>query len=224
MIENYFGFIYLTYCKITGKVYIGQHTSSTPDYRYFGGGFLLKQKIKQYGKCNFERHIIEYCYSKEELNIKEQYWIQYFQSNNPEIGYNLDIGGGFSKPNKKPIFNRDCPIKNKICIQKDGLRKYIKIEDFNQYNIDGWILGNKKQKEHIINQAESNKKYYKIKLNNTEIVLKGREDVISYLKENYNVDLKITQFKIILRHDGPFYFKTNKYKTIDSISIERMWF
>jgi hypothetical protein len=49
--------------------------------------------LKKYGKDNFACEIVEKCDTLDELNERESYWIEYFQSRNPEIGYNLAKGG-----------------------------------------------------------------------------------------------------------------------------------
>lgn len=60
---------------------------------YFGSGRMLKSAIKKYGKVNFKREILEWCFSKNELNIREIYWIMYYNSNDQEFGYNFAKGG-----------------------------------------------------------------------------------------------------------------------------------
>lgn len=41
---------------ITGRIYIGQ-TNGKRD-RYYGGGLIIKQAVKKYGKKNFKKEII----------------------------------------------------------------------------------------------------------------------------------------------------------------------
>jgi len=48
--------------------------------------------MRKYGVENFSFEIIEKC-SKEELNDREVYWIEYFDSTNREKGYNYGSGG-----------------------------------------------------------------------------------------------------------------------------------
>mgnify|MGYP001220285271 CR=1 FL=1 len=85
--------IYKTTCQPTGKIYIGQHTTSKIDDRYIGSGKIIKNAIKKYGRHNFTKDILEVCDTLEIQNIREEYWIQLFDSRNPEIGYNIDTGG-----------------------------------------------------------------------------------------------------------------------------------
>jgi group I intron endonuclease len=76
--------------KINGKSYIGQHSSNELG-SYWGSGKLIKKAIEKYGIEKFERIILERCYSKDELNEREKYWIK--EKNSLVNGYNLTDGG-----------------------------------------------------------------------------------------------------------------------------------
>lgn len=84
--------IYKTTNLLNGKIYIGQ-TSKTLNTKYLGSGKILLKAVKKYGKYNFKREILEECNSKEQMNNREKYWIQHFDSINRNIGYNVSIGG-----------------------------------------------------------------------------------------------------------------------------------
>ena len=88
-----YGYIYKTTNLINGKIYIGQHKANRFDIKYKGSGKILLQAFHKYGKNNFSCHIIEWCNSKQELNIKEKFWIKFFHTQNPNIGYNITSGG-----------------------------------------------------------------------------------------------------------------------------------
>lgn len=92
-----FGYIYKTTNLINNKIYVGQHISKSFDLKYKGSGTLLEYAIKKYGWDNFRCEIIEECESLDEMNLKESYWIHYYNSNDLNIGYNLDSGGGHNK-------------------------------------------------------------------------------------------------------------------------------
>ena len=83
--------VYKTTNKLNGKFYIGQDYYNNP--LYIGSGLLLERAIKNYGKENFEKEILENCQSLEELNEKEKYWINKLNATNKEIGYNIALGG-----------------------------------------------------------------------------------------------------------------------------------
>lgn len=71
---------------------------------------LCEKAIQKYGEIT-EFEILEYVKDVTKLDEREAYWIQYYQSNNREKGYNLTFGGdvsnkrGTSHPNAK--FNED---------------------------------------------------------------------------------------------------------------------
>jgi len=83
--------IYITTNLINGKIYIGKDKHN--NQKYYGSGLLLKEAIKKYGIENFKKEILEYCVSETELNDKEKFWINHYQSFQRDIGYNLTLGG-----------------------------------------------------------------------------------------------------------------------------------
>ena len=87
--------IYKITKKENGKSYIGQSNDierrfSEHKYKGKSSRIPLDVAIEKYGVNAFDYEIIEEC-SLEELNEKETYWIQYY--NTVETGYNCNIGG-----------------------------------------------------------------------------------------------------------------------------------
>lgn len=94
-IEPY-GFIYLTTNLVNGKKYIGQHKITNhygDDDNYLGSGKILKQAIDKYGRENFVREILDYAYSRDELNDKEQCYIASYHAVEDDEFYNIKSGG-----------------------------------------------------------------------------------------------------------------------------------
>lgn len=85
-------YIYKTINLTNGKCYIGQHTTTKEYDSYLGSGSELKKDIATIGSKYFLKGIIEYCNNKEELNEREKYWIEYYNTINE--GYNICEGGG----------------------------------------------------------------------------------------------------------------------------------
>ena len=84
--------IYKTTNKVNGKIYIGKHNGKIQ--KYLGSGRNLLLAIKKYGKENFFRETIEDGIDDlETLNKREIYWIDFYDSRNPDIGYNVAKGG-----------------------------------------------------------------------------------------------------------------------------------
>ena len=58
-----------------------------------GSGKLLHKAYKKYGLENFNKEVIDFYNSEDELNRGEIYWIAKFNSTDQNIGYNLTYGG-----------------------------------------------------------------------------------------------------------------------------------
>lgn len=96
------------------KIYIGQSIDIAQRWREHRSDALinrdnsiLHKAIKKYGEFNFSYEIIEEC-SKEELDEREIYWIQYYNSMIPN-GYNQPSGGysGQGELFRKPVLQYD---------------------------------------------------------------------------------------------------------------------
>lgn len=83
--------IYKTTNLINGKIYIGKNKHNNS--KYLGSGRRLIKAIQKYGRDFFLKEIVEYCVSNEYMSEREKYWIDYFDSTNRLIGYNLTKGG-----------------------------------------------------------------------------------------------------------------------------------
>ena len=87
-------YIYLIVNKVNGNTYVGQRKSSKEWYedKYMGSGKLLKKAKQKYCIENFEKFLIQYCYSKEETNKAERFWIAEYRSRG-KAEYNIADGG-----------------------------------------------------------------------------------------------------------------------------------
>lgn len=79
--------------QINGKKYIGQHKSQNINDSYMGSGIILKKAFKKYGKKHFKKTLLEKCYSLEEMDKKEIYYIKIFNAVLSPYFYNLASGG-----------------------------------------------------------------------------------------------------------------------------------
>lgn len=96
IINEPYGFIYITTNMVNGKRYVGQRKfDKKGDWKtYLGSGEALKNAISRYGKEKFVRNIICFCYSKDELN-KAEYDISVLLNVVEDRNwYNLCYGGG----------------------------------------------------------------------------------------------------------------------------------
>lgn len=90
-----YGYVYkLTYNK-NNKIYIGAKTGNKVNLAYYGSGSVWTSEVLN--NCNpstdIVREILQWCDTVEELNKAEKYWINYYDSTNPSIGYNILKGG-----------------------------------------------------------------------------------------------------------------------------------
>lgn len=86
--------VYLFVNKVNNKRYIGQTVNLYDRYvthRTANQKCLFHNAIRKHSFDNFEFTILEQC-SKENLDVRETYWIQYYQSHKREFGYNIDEG------------------------------------------------------------------------------------------------------------------------------------
>ena len=91
--------IYKITNKINNKIYIGQSVNIEQRFYTHCSDALNKadnnyfhNAIRKYGKENFYIEIIEEC-PEEELNDREIYWINKYNSTDTSIGYNSTLGG-----------------------------------------------------------------------------------------------------------------------------------
>lgn len=92
--------IYKITNKTNGKVYIGQTVRTLPqrwkhhcyDAEKYKDNSVFHKAIRKYGADNFAVEQIDVACSKEELNAKEVYWIEYYKCGIPN-GYNMTHGG-----------------------------------------------------------------------------------------------------------------------------------
>lgn len=104
--------IYKITNAVNGKVYIGQTIQPLKNrwnHHLFnarhGSEYAIHSAIRKYGEDNFDIEIIDTATSRDELDLKEIYWIKTYNSVSPN-GYNLCTGG------RSPKFTEE--IKEKI--------------------------------------------------------------------------------------------------------------
>ena len=117
-------FIYKTTNLINGKIYIGKRIKDV--YGYLGSGKIIKRAIEKYGKENFIREIIEdNIDDKGKLSEREIYWIKYYDSTNPKIGYNITMGGGGFNVHHSEETKHKLSIANKGKVRTEEFKKKV---------------------------------------------------------------------------------------------------
>jgi hypothetical protein len=114
---------YITTNIITGKQYVGMHSSNKPNDGYLGSGAIFKKAIKGYGRNNFKKEIICYCETIEEAYKNESLFISKYNTVVP-FGYNLCPTGGLLMPGCFTDKMRESLIKrNKTRIVSESTRE-----------------------------------------------------------------------------------------------------
>lgn len=125
---------------INNKVYIGQ--SVNIHKRWINHKSIsrisdlpLYVDMRRYGINNFEVSIIEIC-KKTDLDAKEKYWISYYDSCNPDIGYNSTPGGHDNGYRTRKLTDKE--VQEII----DLLKYKTQTQIAEQYNVDQSVISN----------------------------------------------------------------------------------
>ena len=152
-------YIYLIVNKVNGKTYVGQRKSSKECYKdnYMGSGKLLKKAKKKYGIENFEKFLIQYCYSKEETDKAEKLWITEYRSRG-KAEYNIadgGQGGGFKGRHHSEETKRKISESNKVAFKSEVVKQKLSkahkgkcFSDEHKQNLSEANKGKNKGKHH----------------------------------------------------------------------------
>lgn len=98
MIKKHYGVIYSATNKINNKKYIGQTINSLKKrkkdhiWSCVNNETAFQKALNKYGIDNFSWKILDYAECQDELDDKEVFWIDYFNTYG-NGGYNMTIGG-----------------------------------------------------------------------------------------------------------------------------------
>lgn len=175
-----------------GKVYIGQTKNSLHKrlISHLSQARMttrtkknhLQYAIQKYGIHGFDIDVVEKC-SEDQLNSREIYWIDYYQSHNPQKGYNCTIGGD---GNRSP---REVKKDTRDKISKANLNKW-KDREYKQKQHQSRIDSYKRRIEQIVQltydykvvkiwnykkdiNAEFNSTIYKLRNSRKELLMGG---------------------------------------------------
>jgi len=69
--QKKYHYIYKTTCQVTGKFYVGMHSTDDLDDGYLGSGKILGYSIGKHGRENHKKEILEFCETRNELKKRE---------------------------------------------------------------------------------------------------------------------------------------------------------
>tara|TARA_R110000851_G_scaffold35403_1_gene93141 strand:+ start:1949 stop:2587 length:639 start_codon:yes stop_codon:yes gene_type:complete len=90
--QKKYHYIYKTTNLLSGKYYIGMHSTDNLDDGYIGSGTRLRYSINKHGKNNHKLKILEFCNSREELIAREKEIVNLNEIAKVEC-MNLMVGG-----------------------------------------------------------------------------------------------------------------------------------
>lgn len=152
--ENNIHYIYKTTCNVTGKYYVGMHSTNNLDDGYMGSGKRLRYSIRKYGVENHTKEILEYYPTREELAKREREIVNK-ELIKEYLCMNLIVGGeggrGFTseeqklnaiKSNEKQKILREDPewVKKKSVLLSNSIKKAYeegKIDRYVNYDWNG---------------------------------------------------------------------------------------
>lgn len=143
--------IYKITNKINNKSYIGlsinikarwrAHRSRPFQLNCHQYNCHLYKAIRKYGLENFDFSIIEECLP-EELSDKEIYWISYYNTNDPNFGYNNTDGGEYARPFSKITEDEAKEIQEYLIYSKISQEKLGEMFSLTQRSISDINTGN----------------------------------------------------------------------------------
>jgi len=221
-----FNYVYITTNLINGKQYVGDHSTNNLNDKYLGSGrpYFLNA-IKQYGKENFKKEILEFFDTKQEAFNAQEKYINEYNTLQPN-GYNISPKGGH---NTKDCFSDESKLKISSSLKEtyknnpelqENLRKKatgrkasedtikkLKNRDRSKWKLSEQGLKNIKEyaskpksEEHKKHLSESRKGFKvtektKEKISNS---LKGRKPVHSFKRGKDNPNGKLSDNDIII--------------------------
>lgn len=85
-------YIYKTTCSVTGRYYIGMHSTSNLDDSYLGSGQRLWKSIKKHGKDKHSKEILEFLEDRSSLKKRESELVNETLLND-RMCMNIALGG-----------------------------------------------------------------------------------------------------------------------------------
>jgi group I intron endonuclease len=124
--DRIYHIVYLTTNLVNQKIYVGIHSTNNLNDGYLGSGELLQFAIEKYGKNNFKRDILYFCFSRNET-LKIENFIVDTQFVLKDTTYNKSIGGSANPilmGHHNPMFGRIHSEEAKEKMSELALKRY----------------------------------------------------------------------------------------------------
>jgi group I intron endonuclease len=201
---NDFGFIYRTENIHNGKIYIGQTTKD--EEAYLGSGSIIKKAIEKYGENSFTRQILEHCYSRDELNKREIFWIE---KERLKLGinnvYNITFGDNY-----RDGFSHKLSIESRKRISLSKIGKPLSEEHKRSISktISEKQKGEHHNKEWVRNQAKSIMKKVKVINIKTQekLLFRSRKDCWTYFADLLKLKYETARYRTLKNKVPGFIF------------------
>ena len=130
-------YLYKTTCQITGRYYIGMHSTRNLEDGYMGSGLRLRRSIRKYGINNHSKEILEFFETRELLFEAEEMAITLDMILDDNC-MNLTGGGkgGFDKINMNGLNNlvNQCSLAGKAAQNKIAANPMLKQKMFEAHS------------------------------------------------------------------------------------------
>jgi group I intron endonuclease len=145
--------VYLIRNLVNSKIYVGVHSAWNLDDGYLGSGQNIKRAIKKYGKENFERTILHYCYDEIQMYEWEKQIVNenFIRQNNT---YNMRLGGNGGSLKGRKLSNESKIKMSKSHIGKPLSKYHISKISISQTGKPSHMLGHTHSEETKIKMTE----------------------------------------------------------------------
>lgn len=123
-------YIYKTTCNVTGKWYVGMHSTTKLEDGYMGSGKILRYSIRKHGIENHTKEILEFLPTREDLVLRE---IEIITKELISDGKCMNLKEGGSGG----WFNDEIQLKCSIAGGKASSSKYWTDEDYKLSKLNG---------------------------------------------------------------------------------------
>lgn len=107
--QKKYHYIYKTTCQVTGKFYVGMHSTDDLDDGYLGSGKILGYSIGKHGRENHKKEILEFLPDRAALSAREAEVVNEELLADPlciNLKYGGEGGGFLAEKNKTNDFHK----------------------------------------------------------------------------------------------------------------------